>query len=100
LDDWLVSVGIGSAVYVASMVFEMFSTIWSIFLHMYCHWLYGNFVLFCRIFISWCIRIVLFSKNLIQNWLMFSGRMGLSIFGLLEFDVDRCFLDIMLLGGI
>jgi hypothetical protein len=43
---------------------------------------------------------VLFSKNLIQNWLMFSGGMGFSIFGLLEFGVGRCFLDIMLLGGI
>jgi hypothetical protein len=61
----------------------------------------GNFVLFCRIFINWCIRIVLFSKNLIQNWLMFSGRMGLSIFGLLEFGLaGRCFLDMMLLGGV
>jgi hypothetical protein len=39
---------------------------------------------------------VLFSENLIQNWLMFSVRMGLSNFGLLDFGVGRCFLDIML----
>jgi hypothetical protein len=43
---------------------------------------------------------VLFSENLIQNWLMFSIGMGLNIFGLLEFGVGICFLDIMLLGGI
>jgi hypothetical protein len=51
-------------------------------------------------FINWCIRIVLFSENLIQNWLMFLSGMGLSMFGLLEFGVGICFLDIMLLGGI
>jgi hypothetical protein len=33
LDVWLVSVGIGGAVHVSSMVFDMFSTIWSICLH-------------------------------------------------------------------
>jgi hypothetical protein len=44
--------------------------------------------------------VVLFSENLMQNWLMFSGGMGVSIFGLLEFGIGRCFLDMMLLGGI
>jgi hypothetical protein len=82
------------------MVFEMFSTIWSICSHTCCHWFDGNFVLFCRVFINWCIKVVLFSENLIQNWLMFSIGMGLNIFGLLEFGVGICFLDIMLLGGI
>jgi hypothetical protein len=43
---------------------------------------------------------VLFSENLMQNWLMFLVGMGLSIFGLLEFGVGMCFFDIMLLGGI
>jgi hypothetical protein len=43
---------------------------------------------------------VLFSENLIQNWLMFSVGMGFRIFGFLEFGVWRGFLDIMLLGGI
>jgi hypothetical protein len=64
-------------VHESSMVFDMFSTIWSICSHTCCHWLYGNFVLFCRIFISWFIRVVLFSESLIQNWLMFSGGWGL-----------------------
>jgi hypothetical protein len=94
-----VSVGIGGTVYVSSMIFDMFSTIWSICSHTCCHWLCGSFVLFCRIFINWCIMVVLFSENLMQNWLMFLGGMGLSIFGLLEFGVGKCFLDIMLLGG-
>jgi hypothetical protein len=67
---------------------------------MYCHWLCGNLVLFCSILINWCIKVVLFSENLMQNWLMFSGGMGFSIFGLLEFGVCMCFLAIMLLGGI
>jgi hypothetical protein len=35
-----------------------------------------------------------------QNWLMFSVEMGLSIFGLLEVGIGMCFFDIMLLGGI
>jgi hypothetical protein len=43
--------------------------------------------------------VVLFLENLMQNWLMFSGGMGLSNFGLLEFGVGICFFDIMLLGG-
>jgi hypothetical protein len=34
-----------------------------------------------------------------QNWLIFSGGMGFSIFGLLEFGVGRIFFDMMLLGG-
>jgi hypothetical protein len=100
LDVWLVSVGIGGAVHVSSMIFDMFSTIWSICSHTCFHWLYGNFVLFCRILINCCIRAVLFSENLTQNWLMFSSGMGFSIFGLLEFGVGRCFFAIMLLGGI
>jgi hypothetical protein len=86
-------------VHVSSMIFDMFSTILSICSHTCCHWLYGNFVLFCRI-INWCIRVVFFSENLIQNWLMFLGRMGFSIFGLLGFGLGRCFFDIILLGGI
>jgi hypothetical protein len=57
-------------------------------------------VLFCSIFISWIIRNMFFSENWMQNLLMFSGGMGLSIFGLLELDGGGCFLDIMLLGGI
>jgi hypothetical protein len=57
-------------------------------------------VLFCSILNNCCIRVALFSENLIQNWLMFSGGMGFSIFGLLEFGVGRCFLAMMLLGGI
>jgi hypothetical protein len=100
LDVSLVSVGTGGAVHVSFMVFDMFSTILSIYSHTYCHWLCGSFVLFCRIFINWCIRVVLFSENLIQNWLMFSVGIGFSIFGLLGFGVGRGFLDIMLLGGI
>jgi hypothetical protein len=56
-------------------------------------------VLFCSILINWYIKVVLFSENLIQNWLMFSGGMGFSIFGLLEFGVGMCFLAMMLLGG-
>jgi hypothetical protein len=87
-------------VHVSSMIFYMVSTIWSICSHTCCHWLCGNFVLFCKIFINWCIRVVLFSENLIQNWLMFSGGMGFSIFYLLGFGVGICFLEIMLLGGI
>ena len=50
--------------------------------------------------ISWYIKVVLFSENLIQNRLMFLGGMGFSIFGLLGFGVGRCFLAMMLLGGI
>jgi hypothetical protein len=95
LDAWFISIGVGAAVHVSSMIFDMFSTIWSICSHMCCHWLYGNFVLCWRIFINWCIMVVLFSENLMQNWLMFSGGMGLSIFCLLEFGVSRCFLDMM-----
>jgi hypothetical protein len=87
-------------VHVSSMIFDVFSTIWSICSHTCCHWLYGIFVLFCRIFINWCIRVVFFSENLIQSWLIFSGGMGFSIFGLLEFGVGRCFFDIILLEGI
>jgi hypothetical protein len=37
LDVWLVSVGTGGAVHVSSMIFDMFSTIWSICAHTYCH---------------------------------------------------------------
>jgi hypothetical protein len=40
------------------------------------------------------------SENLIQNLLMFSGRMEFNIFGVLELDVSKCVFDIMLLGGI
>jgi hypothetical protein len=100
LDVWLVSVGIGGVVQVSSIIFDMFSTIWSICSHTNCHWLCGNFVLFRRIFINWCIGVVLFSENLMQNWLMFLGGMGFNIFGLLEFGVGRWFLAMMLLGGI
>jgi hypothetical protein len=100
LDVWLVSIGIGGAVHVSSMIFDMFSTIWSICSHTCCHWLCVNFVLFCRMFVNWCVRVVLLSENLIQNWLIFSSGMGLRIFGLLGFGVERCFLDIMWLGGI
>jgi hypothetical protein len=78
-------------VHVSSMIFDIFSIIWSICSHTCCHWLYGNFVLCCRIFINWC--------TLMQNWLIFSGGMGFSIFGLLEFGVGRIFFDMMLLGG-
>jgi hypothetical protein len=42
---------------------------------------------------------VFFFENLIQNMLIFSGRMGFSILGLL-FGVGVCFFAIMLLGGI
>jgi hypothetical protein len=35
-----------------------------------------------------------------QNLLMFSGGMGLSILGLLLFGVGRCFFHKMLFGGI
>jgi hypothetical protein len=52
LEVWLVSIGKGGAVYVSSIFFDMFSTIWSICSHTCCHWLYGSFVLFCRIFIN------------------------------------------------
>jgi hypothetical protein len=95
LDVWLVSIGTSGAVHVSSIVFDMFSTIWSIS-HTCCHWLCGSFVLFCRIFINWCIRVVLFLENLMQNLI----GIGFSIFGLLRFGVGRGFLDIMLLGGI
>jgi hypothetical protein len=78
--------------HVFSMVVDMFSTIWSICSHTYCHWLCGNFVLVCKMLISWCIKVVLFSENLIQNRLMFSGGMGFSIFGLLEFGVGAFYL--------
>jgi hypothetical protein len=64
-----------------SIVFDMFSTIWSVCSHTYCHWLCGNFVLLCKILINWFISIVLFLESLIQNWLMFSGGMGFSNFG-------------------
>jgi hypothetical protein len=37
LDVWFVSVGIGGAVHVSSIIFYMFSTIWSICSHVYCH---------------------------------------------------------------
>jgi hypothetical protein len=43
---------------------------------------------------------VFVSENLMRNMLMFSGRMGFSIFGLLLFVVSMCSLDMMLLGGI
>jgi hypothetical protein len=82
-------------VHVSSMIFDMFFTVRSICLHTCCHWLYGNLVLFCKVLINWCIRIVLFSENLTQNWLMFSGGMGFSIFGLLEFGVGRCLFAMM-----
>jgi hypothetical protein len=38
-------------------------------------------------------------ENLIQNLLMFLGKMGFNIFGVLELDVSECVFDIMLLGG-
>jgi hypothetical protein len=42
---------------------------------------------------------VFFSENSIQNLLLFSSRIGFSIFVLLEFGVGMCILDMMLLGG-
>jgi hypothetical protein len=63
----VVSVGIGGAVQVSSMIFDMFSTINSIYTHTCCHWLFDSFVFFCSIFINWCIRFVFFSANFIQN---------------------------------
>jgi hypothetical protein len=46
------------------------------------------------------LGLCFFSEKLIQSWLIFSGGMGFSIFGLLEFGVGRCFFDIILLEGI
>jgi hypothetical protein len=43
LDAWFVSVGIGGAVHVSSINFDMLLTIWSICSHMYYHWFMGSF---------------------------------------------------------
>jgi hypothetical protein len=42
LDAWFVSVGIGGAVHVSSIKFDMLLTIRSICSHMYCHWFMGS----------------------------------------------------------
>jgi hypothetical protein len=91
----LVSVGIGGAVHVSSINFDMLLTIRSICSHMYCHWFMGSFVLVFRMFVSCCIWIVFVSDNFIQNLLMFLDGMGFSIFVLLLFGMGKCVLAMM-----
>ena len=86
--------------HVSSIIFYMFWIIWSILLQTCCHWFCDSFVLFFGVLVICWIWLVFFSKNLMQNMLMFLGSMGFSILGLLLFDVGVCFSDIMLLGEI
>jgi hypothetical protein len=99
LDACSVSVGIGGAVHVSSIILEILFTMSSICVHTCCHWLWGNFVLLCKVSINWYMRVVFVSENWMRNLLMFSGGMGFSILGL-ESGLGRYFLAIMLLGGI
>jgi hypothetical protein len=89
-----VSVGIGGAMQVSSIIFDMLHTIWSIWLQACCHWFCIRIALLCKKFVSCCTWFAFVSENLIRNMFMFSCGMGFSILGLL-FGTGVC-----LFGGI
>ena len=86
--------------HVSSIIFDMFWTIKSISSQTCCHGFCGIIVLFCSMLVSCWIFVVLFSENLMQNWLIFSGGMGFSILGALLFGVGMGIFDIIILEGI
>jgi hypothetical protein len=92
-----VSVGIGGALHVISMVEEMFVTIHPcLFVLVFIGGF--SFSLVLSRLVSVFILFVLFSKNFILNISMFSGRIGFTI--LIFVSVGGiCILDIKVLGG-
>ena len=89
----------GGAAHVSSIMIDMFWIILSSSVHICCHWFCGSLVLLCRMVVMFCIWVVCFSENLLQNLFIFSGGIGLRILGLMLFGVGVGSFEIMMLGG-